>query len=397
MSVNRTVAAVREWGALRQPGFRAIVLFALGGVLLASGLPVLFVVHEATALAPHHPLRMLTLVVICAAELLRVRAPGVALGVGLVVTAGELPYGVSLATLIVLADLLYSAALHGSGRTSRTIIWAVGGLLGVLAVVSVVFAHSWRDTVLVVLQLCAILLIPAWWAVYMRQRRDGAAEQRAREDQQARIAELDRQAAVAEERTRMARDLHDVIAGHLSAMAIQSAAALCMAEADPVMMIKVLKAVRESSVASLAEMHAMFGLLRTEDADMERTTPARLRDLDGLLSAARAAGVDVHARTEVTGGLPAAVDLSAYRIVQEALTNVVKHAPGSRAEVTVGRSAATLVVEVTNERVGSAGEAGSGRGLLHMRERARAVGGVLEAGPSSAQRWRVRAELPVVG
>jgi signal transduction histidine kinase len=145
-------------------------------------------------------------------------------------------------------------------------------------------------------------------------------------------------------------------------------------------------------------MHAMFGLLRTEDADMEqRTTPARLRDLDRLLAAARAAGVDVHARTELTGGLPAAVDLSAYRIVQEALTNVVKHAPGSRAEVTVGRSAATLVVEVTNERVGSAGEAGSGRGLLHMRERARAVGGVLEAGPSSAQRWRVRAELPVVG
>jgi signal transduction histidine kinase len=397
MRVNRTFAAVREWGALRHPGIRAIVLFAFGGALLASGLPVLFVVHESTALPPHHPLRMLTLVVICAAELLRVRTPGMALGVGLVVTATELPYGVSLATLIVLADLLCTATLHGSRRTSRAISWAVGGLLGALAVVSLLFAQSWRDAVLVVLQLCAILLIPASWAVYMRQRRDGAAERQAREDQQARIAELDRQAAVAEERTRMARDLHDVIAGHLSSMAIQSAAALCMAEADPVMMIKVMKAVRESSVASLAEMHAMFGLLRGEDADLERTTPARLRDLDRLLSAARAAGVDVHAHTEATGGLPAAVDLSAYRIVQEALTNVVKHAPGSRAEVTVGRSAATLVVEVTNERVDSNGAAGSGRGLLHMKERARAVGGVLEVGPSSAQRWRVRAELPVVG
>jgi signal transduction histidine kinase len=397
MSVNRTFAAVREWGPLRHPGFRATVLFTLGGVVLAAGLPALFVVHEATALPPHHPLRLVTLVVICAAELLRVRTPGIALGVGLLVTASELPYGVGLATLIVLADLLYAATLHGSRRTSRAVIWAVGGLLGALAVVSVVFARSWRDAVLVVLQLCAILLIPAWWAVYMRQRRDGAAQQRERADQQARIAELDRQAAVAEERTRMARDLHDVIAGHLSVMAIQSAAALCMAEADPVMMIKVLKSVRESSVASMAEMHAMFGLLRTEDTDLERTTPARLRDLDRLLSAARAAGVDVHARTEPTGGLPAAVDLSAYRIVQEALTNVVKHAPGSRAEVTVGRSAAILVVEVTNERVGSTGEAGSGRGLLHMRERARAVGGVLEVGPSSAQRWRVRAELPVVG
>jgi signal transduction histidine kinase len=231
--------------------------------------------------------------------------------------------------------------------------------------------------------------------VNVRRQREVAAERRARVDHEARIAELDHKAAAAEERARMARDLHDVIAGHLSAIAIQSAAALSMAETDPVMMIKVLKAVRENSVASLSEMHAMIGLLRSEEARFERTTPARLRDIDRLLASARAAGLDVHLRAEGADGLPAAVDLSAYRIVQEALTNVVKHAPGSRAEITVGRSDSMLVVEVINEGVRRNGFLRSGRGLLNMRERAQAVGGVLEAGPSGGRRWRVRAELPV--
>ena len=86
---------------------------------------------------------------------------------------------------------------------------------------------------------------------------------------------------------------------------------------------------------------------------MEHTAPARLRDIAQLLESARAAGLDVDVRTELDADLPVAVDLSAYRIVQEALTNVVKHAPGARASVTVGRRESTLVVEVTNERTGS--------------------------------------------
>jgi signal transduction histidine kinase len=270
----------------------------------------------------------------------------------------------------------------------------VGAVILGLAVASILLAGGVREAVLDVLPLCTIPLIPVWWGVTVRQQRDAAAEQRARADHLARIEELDRKAAAAEERARMARDLHDVIAGHLSAIAIQSAAALSMAETDPVMMIKVLKAVRENSVASLSEMHAMIGLLRSEEARLERTTPARLRDIDRLLSSARAAGLDVHLRAEGADGLPAAVDLSAYRIVQEALTNVVKHAPGSRAEITVDREDSVLVIEVINEGVRNGRPAGPGRGLLNMRERALAVGGVLEAGPSG-RRWRVRAELPV--
>jgi signal transduction histidine kinase len=395
VTMNRTLAAVRDWGMPRFPQLQAVVLFVVGGVILLSGLPVLFALDAGAALPPSHPLRIVTLAVMCAAVLLRAKAPGTALGVGLVITGAELVYGVSLATLIVLCDLLFAATLFGSRRTARVIMWTVGGVILGLAVTSMVLADDWRDALLAVLQLCAISLIPVWWGVNVRRQREVAAERRARADHEARIAELDRKAAAAEERSRMARDLHDVIAGHLSAIAIQSAAALSMAETDPVMMIKVLKAVRENSVASLSEMHAMIGLLHSEEARLERTTPARLRDIDRLLSSARAAGLDVHLRAEGADGLPAAVDLSAYRIVQEALTNVVKHAPGSRAEITVGRSDSMLVVEVINEGVRRNGAARSGRGLLNMRERAQAVGGVLEAGPSTGRRWRVRAELPV--
>ncbi len=394
-TMTPTFAAVRDWGAPRVPQIQALVLFVLGSVILVSGMPLMSVFADGHTLPPQHPVRIITLGVVCAAELLRVRAPAVALGTALLITCAELTYGLSLATLIVFCDLLFAATLHGSRRTRTAIVWVVGTVILGLAVTSALLAQSWRDAVLNVLSLCSIPLIPVWWAVNVRQQRDAAAEQRARADHLARIAELDRKAVIVEERSRMARDLHDVIAGHLSAIAIQSAAALSMAETDPVMMIKVLQTVRENSVASLSEMHAMIGLLRSEQSVMERTAPRRLRDVGRLLDSARAAGLDVRARTEDVDGLPAAVDLSAYRILQEALTNVVKHARGSRTDVTVDRSDEVLVLEVINKRPAARPVGESGHGLLHMRERAEAVGGTFEAGPAPDRRWRVRAELPV--
>jgi signal transduction histidine kinase len=247
-----------------------------------------------------------------------------------------------------------------------------------------------------VVQVCSIPLIPVWWAVNVRQHREATAAERARADQVERIAELDRNAAVREERARMARDLHDVIAGHLSAIAIQSEAVLSMVDGDPAAMRTVLKSVRENSVQSLTEMRAMIHLLGSEGSAAAHTAPARLRDIAQLLESARAAGLSVSASADLDAELPVAVDLSAYRIVQEALTNVVKHAPGASASVTVGRRDSVLVVEVVNDRIESTVDDGAGRGLLNMRERAQAVGGVLEAGPHERQ-WRVRAELPAEG
>jgi signal transduction histidine kinase len=390
--VNTVIERVRGWAGPRVPLLQAIVLFGLGTVVLAAGLPVLGSV-SADPLPVGHPVRLVTLAVLCAVELLRQRAPGLALSVALVVAGVELTYGVTLATVIVCTDLLFAATVFGSRRTSQLVVWGSGAVVLGLVVVSVVSAHDLRDVVVMLLQACSIPLIPVWWGVNVRHHREAASDERARADQLARINELDRNAAVAAERSRMARDLHDVIAGHLSAIAIQSEAVLSMVDGDPAAMRRVLESVRENSVRSLTEMRAMIHLLRSDESTVERVAPARLRDLAQLLESARAAGLEVDAHTEVDGELPAAVDLSAYRIVQEALTNVVKHAPGARASVVVDRADSTLVVEVVNERTGSGVDGGSGRGLLNMRERAQAVGGVLVAGPHERV-WRVRAELP---
>jgi signal transduction histidine kinase len=302
---------------------------------------------------------------------------------------------VTFATAAVVTDLLFCATLYGSRRTSQVVVWGSGAVVLTLVVVSIMSAHDFRDVVVTFIQVFSVPLIPVWWAMNVRYHRQTAEAERARADQLARINELDRNAAVQAERSRMARDLHDVIAGHLSAIAIQSEAVLSMVDGDPAAMRRVLKSVRENSVQSLTEMRAMIHLLHTEGSTVEHVAPARLRDMAQLLESARAAGLEVDVHTEVDQDLPVAVDLSAYRIVQEALTNVVKHAPGARAAVTVGRQDGSLVVEVTNERTSSIVE-GSGRGLLNMRERAQAVGGLFSAGPHGRV-WRVRAELPAEG
>ena len=390
--VNPTVERLRAWVLPRAAVLQAVLLFGLGTVILASGLPILGWAAP-DPLPQSHPLRLVSLAVLCGAELLRVRAPGVGLTIGLVVAGTEVYYGVTLATVLVFTDLLFAATLYGSRRTHRIVVWGTGAVVLVLVVVSITSTHDLRGVVTRILQLCSIPVIPVWWAVNVRQHRETAEAQRARADQLAKINELDRNAAVQAERSRMARDLHDVIAGHLSAIAIQSSAVLSMVDGEPAAMRRVLRSVRENSVQSLTEMQAMIRLLRADESDVERTAPARLRDIAQLLDSARAAGLEVDAATDVAADLPVAVDLSAYRIVQEALTNVVKHAPGARASVTVGRRDSTLVVEVTNERTGVRPAGGGGHGLLNMRERAQAVGGVLEAGPHE-RLWRVRAELP---
>jgi signal transduction histidine kinase len=387
------IVALYRWGRRRIDVVQMVALFTLGSLLLATGQPLIAVVVDREPLPPGHWLHLATLTVACLCELLRERAPAVGLGIGLALLAVEVPFGISISLVIVVGDLLFAATLHGSKLVNRVIIWTVGLVVVVVVVVSISRAHQLSDVMLTVLQLCGIPVLPVWWAMNVRQHREIAREQKARADQLVKINELDRKTAIADERSRMARDLHDVIAGHLSAIAIQSEAVLSMVDSDPARVRRVLQAVRENSVASLTEMHAMIRVLRAEDQEYERTAPARLRDLGILLESARASGVDVTA--EVTDEeLPVAVDLSAYRIVQEALTNVAKHAPGGRAEVRVGREGDRLVVEVTNERGnGRPAAPGSGRGLLNMRERAQAVGGVLEAGPRERD-WRVRAELP---
>ncbi|WP_328607974.1 histidine kinase [Amycolatopsis sp. NBC_00345] len=383
----------RELPARQQDGLIALTVLAVGLAIYLSDIYRLLPGPDPFG----HWVRLLELAALCGLVFLRRWVPGGVL-LATAVLAADLALGPSLPVVVVYTDFLYAATLYGSRRTSRVLIGVAAAAAVTVLVAALVAAVQWRTAVLAALGILPFLLVPVWWGANVRQHRDIAATERANAGQLAKIAELDRRAAVAAERARMARDLHDVVAGHLSAIAIQSEAALSMA-ADPKMSRAVLEAVRENSVSALDEMRAMIGLLRAEDGEpgYEATAPARLAELSRLVDSARATGMDVTVDSTVDGTaeLPAAVDLTAYRIAQEALTNAVKHAPGAKVQVRIRRDHGLLTVEVGNElRTAAPRAGGTGHGLASMAERASAVGGTLSAGPSGPG-WLVRAELPL--
>lgn len=235
---------------------------------------------------------------------------------------------------------------------------------------------------------------------------DAARRQRLTEAELAHRAEQlaherDRRAeqAVTEERVRIARELHDVVAHHVSVMGVQAAAARHVLDRDRDRAVTALNEVEESARQAVSELHRMVGLLRSEtDPDDDAPKPT-LEGLPALINSMRGAALDAELR--VIGRprpLPSAVQLSTYRIVQEALTNVMRHAPGAQATVVVSHLPDTLKIEVVN---GPAADGvlrsgpGGGRGLVGMRERAAILGGQLEYGPVSRGGYRVTAVLPL--
>ncbi|MFB9923752.1 sensor histidine kinase [Amycolatopsis halotolerans] len=380
----------RELPPWQQNGLVALAVLAGGTMLYLIG------VHRLQGDSDPYPLwiRFAELGAMCLALFLRRTVPwGLLIATGIV--GVDVVLGLSLPIVVAYTDFLYSAMMHGSRRTTRALVGVTAA--ATLAVLFVFVAIAgWRAAAFGVFGMLSFLLVPVWWGANVRQQSDIAATERANAEQLATISALDRKAAVAAERARMARDLHDVVAGHLSAIAIQSEAALSMAD-DPKTAQTVLVAVRENSVRALEEMRAMIGLLRSESTDDEVTAPARLAELSRLVESARAAGMTVTVDSTVDEELPTAVDLTAYRIAQEALTNAVKHAPGSQTTVRLRVANGTLTVEIGNELLGAPTQVDSGgHGLLSMRERAHAVGGTLRAGPSGP-RWLVHAELPLAG
>jgi len=214
-------------------------------------------------------------------------------------------------------------------------------------------------------------------------------------------AELARR-AVAEERLRLARELHDVVAHSISVIAVQSGVGAHVADTQPEEAAKALAAIEATSRAALTELRRLLGVLRQEGEPQGSLAPVPgLADLDTLLAEVAKAGLGVRLRVEGTPSpLPAGVDLSAYRIVQEALTNVVKHAGPARAQVTIGYHDQDVTVEVTDDGQGVAaptgdGQARVGHGLIGMRERVAVFGGDLEAGPRPGGGFRVAARLPL--
>ncbi|HJZ07759.1 MAG TPA: sensor histidine kinase, partial [Trebonia sp.] len=206
--------------------------------------------------------------------------------------------------------------------------------------------------------------------------------------------------ALLEERQRIARELHDVVAHHMSVIAIQAEAAPYKTADPPPELVESFGEIRASALAGLTELRRVLGVLRSGGQD---TTPQPgLADLDALLDSARSGGVSV---TVTSSGnpvpLPDGVDLSAYRIVQEALSNAMRHAPGSHVQVHLAYRPDSLALEIRNDAVApvlvpsGTRAAGGGHGLVGMRERATMLGGSLDAGPTGDGGFRVAAVLPV--
>ena len=208
--------------------------------------------------------------------------------------------------------------------------------------------------------------------------------------------ELSAQVAVATERARIARELHDVVAHSVSVMVVQAGAARTMIERRPEGATEALRAVEEQGRGALDELRRLLGLL-SEEAGGAALAPAPGLDAVGALVEGVTAA-DLPVELTVTGRrpLPPGLDVTAYRIVQEALTNALKHAHGARAEVVVAMDAASLRIEVTNTAGHPVlGAPGAGLGLLGMRERVALFGGELEAGPLGDGGFRVAARFPL--
>ncbi|WP_097946156.1 sensor histidine kinase [Streptomyces sp. ms115] len=348
---------------------------------------------------------LVPLTAMASAELLRRNAPRTALAVGtLALVADQFTRG-SLATILMFTDVMYAAVLYGTPAAARrlpvaTLLVTVASTIGFLA---------WfrkPEALLIGLVIGLVSFIPALTGVSVRSHRTAADAARLAAAQTARLAEMDRTQAVIAERARMARELHDMVANHLSAVAIHSTAALSID--DPETSRNALKVIRENSVEGLAEMRRLIGLLREGGQDDTPAAAPTLAALDTLIEQTNANGASggLVCTLEGTRGpgadaLPTPVELAAYRIVQESLTNALKHAAPGPVVVRLGRSGELLTVEVTSvfgSRTGPTAP-GSGAGLVGMRERVALLGGTFgagaEPGGDGVKIWRVRAELPV--
>lgn len=299
--------------------------------------------------------------------------------------------------LVPMYFALYSGARYGTPRVMAIVCGSVvlGVLLADLTVPALqtpneIFFH-WA---------VLIAVFALGWGMRMAERRAIAAGRRASEAESSAREQALR--AIADERSRIARELHDVLGHSVSVMVVQAGAAAQVVDDDPEFVRRALETIRSTGVQSLAEVRRVVTLLR-DDEEAQLGPQPGMAQLPALIESMRVGGlyIDYNA-TGDPDELGAGKQLAVYRIVQEALTNVARHAEASRASVTVTRSADAVVIDVVDDGVRSPVEESvqpargthGGHGLIGMQERAAAYGGHIEAGPQEEGGWRVRAVLP---
>ncbi len=317
---------------------------------------------------------------------------------------------VAWATGAIVFGVLLAIAAEGSTLT----IAALGGLVVVLYLFASTYGRRWSvlpalpflvnaiepfsgdDAGLSSVLLLMVVVAAAALGDSRRQRGEALAERD--ETRQAMVDTLQDQAAM-EERARIARDLHDVVAHHVSAIAVQAESARLTTEGLPEEGRAHFESIGQTARDALTEMRRLLGVLREDaNAEVARDPQPSLAHVNDLVETARAAGSPVTLTLEgAVASLPAGVDLCAYRILQEALTNVRRHAPGSAVEVELECKPDALRLRVRDHGPGSAAPDPEGHGLLGMRERAIMVGGTLSAGPADGGGFAIDAVLPIAG
>ena len=302
-----------------------------------------------------------------------------------------------LAGAVPLIVLTASAGYHCSRR--HAVMAAVISLMGLVAIT---LGHPWLRAPDYVAYNVVFLLAPWLAARGLREREDRAsalndtlASERAGRD--AALWEV-----VASERARIARELHDIVAHSVSVMVIQIGAARTQLPPGTVASEASLLAAEDVGRQALADLRRLLGVMRSDDAagDAPPTGPLPpqpgLSQLDSLVAHTSAAGVSVEVQLEgALSALPAGVDLTAYRIVQEALTNTLKHSGATTVTIRVTRTASSLVLDIADDGTRTAPSDGSGHGIIGINERVSLFGGTAQAGPAPGGGWQVHAELPI--
>ena len=382
--------------ALRLPWVRLLADGALAVVLAAASLlEILTAGDPAAGWGGRGPVQVVLALVVTLPLLLRVRFPlavllvEAAAFVALVGLASSHPSFEPFAAIVI---AVYSVGAHTSGRRARV---GAGLLLAVglaVAVGSEATGHG-----------AAGLLSPGFWLLsawvvgrIIRGWRRRTLELEVLTRELAAQRDLQAQAAVAVERGRIARELHDVVAHNVSMMVVQAGAAARVLEGAQPHVRDALAAIADTGRATVDEMRTLLGVLRAGEDRPALSPQPGLADLELLLQSVRDAGLPVSLHVDGEPAcLPQALNLSAYRIVQEALTNTLKHAGPSRAEVTIRYAVGEVELEVRDDGAGTGGVGDGGHGLVGMRERVAMLGGEIEAGPLAGGGFGVRARLPL--
>ncbi len=291
---------------------------------------------------------------------------------------------------------MYSVAAYevGARRLAFLVVAGLGFVAGF-----VVFGVTGNPRSLAII-VPSVFFVAAWLiGDYLRTRRAYVAQLEERAARLERERDQDRRLAADEERTRIARELHDVVAHDVSVIAIQAGAARAVQASKPEAAAQALGLIETTARETLIELNRLLGVLRgSNGATPDRSPQPGIGQLAGLVEELRAAGLEVDARVEGKAEpLPPALDLSAYRILQEATTNVLKHARARRVDIRIHYSPNMLGLDVRDDGAGGGGDpaSSSGHGLIGMRERVALFGGKVHAGRNRAGGFSVHARLPI--